>query len=574
MEASQQICLSALPSLKDSRQTEIVVVVAVMTVVSTIAVVLRLLGRRISIAKYGADDFLIVVALILTYGLNANEIIAVHYGFGKHQLILSLDHISKFLLNDWTIQLIFATAITVTRFSLLVFYHRIFPVKRFTIVAIITGCILMAWWIGFIFAIVFSCRPVASFWNKALIDHCVNEHTLSWGVTGSELATNTDASSSVCLPLMRPLISHDLSTLINRLRSSVSRRTGSASTDEEATSSSLPSLGKLCNEKPSNGPCPDLIHPADKYRHISQCQTHPPKPVHEHGNREVGTHRSRIESYTPEMFDCITLEKSKPSSTAKADLHVENRVKAPPVKSPPQFLHNSATFRDPKRKTHPITAKPLAMKLPPARLRPASTDHYSPSSRRAPPLSMNPPPAKRRLSSNHPETPASQRAQPLAMNPPSSQPTSTGHPTSSRIKPSPTTLPHLPESRPPATSIPRPNQPRPPSKSSRATRPAIGTTSPVKKHMNRKPQRLSEEQMNQCYAKWYRGRGSEIGRGYWGVEIIPSSGVNAGGISGTKGQQMNKDDLQETVTNNENKSKGGDGGDQIGIGVAKSRLSS
>lgn len=190
LEVSQQLCQSAVPSLNDSRQTEIVAIVAVMTVVSTVAVILRLLGRRVSAAEYGVDDFLIVVALVLTYGLNVNELIAVHFGFGRHQLMLNLDHISKFLLNDWTIQIIFACAITVTRFSLLVFYHRIFPVKRFTIVAIITGCILLAWWIGFIFAILFSCRPIESFWNKALIDHCVNEHTLSWGVTGSELATN------------------------------------------------------------------------------------------------------------------------------------------------------------------------------------------------------------------------------------------------------------------------------------------------------------------------------------------------------------------------------------------------
>lgn len=190
IEVAQKLCQSIIPSLNDSRQTEIVAIIAVMTVVSTISVILRLLGRRVSAAKYGVDDFLIVVALVLTYGLNINEIIAVHYGFGRHQLMLSLNYISKFLLNDWTIQIIFACAISVTRLSLLMFYHRIFPVKRFTIVAIITGCILIAWWISFIFAILFSCYPIESYWNKALIGHCVNEHTLSWGVTGSELATN------------------------------------------------------------------------------------------------------------------------------------------------------------------------------------------------------------------------------------------------------------------------------------------------------------------------------------------------------------------------------------------------
>lgn len=190
IEVAQRVCVSVMPSLNNSRQTEIVSIVAVMMTVSTVAVILRLVGRKISAAPYGADDFLIVVALILTYGLNINEIIAVHYGFGRHQLMLSLDYISKFLLNDWTIQIIFATAISVTRLSLLVFYHRIFPVKRFKIVASITGCIIICWWISFILAIIFSCYPVESYWNKAIVGHCVNEHTLSWGITGTELATN------------------------------------------------------------------------------------------------------------------------------------------------------------------------------------------------------------------------------------------------------------------------------------------------------------------------------------------------------------------------------------------------
>ena len=179
-----------MPSLNDDRGTEIVAFVAVMTAISTIAVILRLIGRRISAARYGADDFLIIAALVLTYGLNINEIIAVHYGFGRHQLMLSLDQIKNFLLNDWTIQIIFACAISVTRFSLLVFYHRLFPVKRFTIIAIIIGVVLIIWWLGFLFAIVFSCRPIASYWNKAIVDRCINEHTLSWGITGSELGVN------------------------------------------------------------------------------------------------------------------------------------------------------------------------------------------------------------------------------------------------------------------------------------------------------------------------------------------------------------------------------------------------
>ncbi|KAL8941282.1 MAG: hypothetical protein Q9216_002343 [Gyalolechia sp. 2 TL-2023] len=350
-------------------------------VVSTVSVILRLIGRKISAAPYGADDLLIVVALILTYGLNINEIIAVHYGFGRHQLMLSLDYISKFLLNDWTIQIIFATAITVTRLSLLLFYHRIFPVKRFKIVALITGCILICWWISFIFAIIFSCYPVESFWNKAIVGHCVNEHTLSWGITGTELATNiimlilpipwlwklrlawskklaitgmfalgtfvcvscivrfpllatlkqTDASwtivpagvwivvecniASVCLPLMRPLVSFKFSSISTYFSLSKSRRTGSPFTDEE-NSTGIRSTGKPC-EKPYDGPSLEIQRThgrQPKKHHISHQMNHPAhrpsKPHRDH--REVRTHRSRIESYSPQKYDPLRAHPPKP----------------------------------------------------------------------------------------------------------------------------------------------------------------------------------------------------------------------------------------------------------------------
>ncbi|KAL9004532.1 MAG: hypothetical protein Q9188_002658 [Gyalolechia gomerana] len=372
-----------MPSLNDSRQTEIVSIVAVMMTVSTVAVILRLIGRRISAAPYGADDFLIVVALILTYGLNINEIIAVHYGFGRHQLMLSLDYISKFLLNDWTIQIIFATAISVTRLSLLVFYHRIFPVKRFKIVASITGCIIICWWISFILAIIFSCYPVESYWNKAIVGHCVNEHTLSWGITGTELATNiimlilpipwlwklrlawskklaltgmfalgtfvcvscivrfpllatlkqTDASwtivpagvwivvecnigiASVCLPLMRPLVSFKFSSISTYFSLSKSRRTGSPFTDEE-NSTGIRSTGKPC-EKAYDGLSSEIQHTHESRpnrHHISHQMSRPnhcpSKPYHSH--REVRTHRSRIESYSPEKYDPLRAHPPKP----------------------------------------------------------------------------------------------------------------------------------------------------------------------------------------------------------------------------------------------------------------------
>lgn len=64
MGIAQGLCSRAIPSLNDSRQTEIIVIVVVMMFVSSLAVFLRLIARYLSTAKYGYDDLFIILALV------------------------------------------------------------------------------------------------------------------------------------------------------------------------------------------------------------------------------------------------------------------------------------------------------------------------------------------------------------------------------------------------------------------------------------------------------------------------------------------------------------------------------
>ena len=64
LAAAGKLCTTAVPSLNDSRQPEILAAMVVMMALSTIAVVLRLISRKISAARYGVDDGLIVLALV------------------------------------------------------------------------------------------------------------------------------------------------------------------------------------------------------------------------------------------------------------------------------------------------------------------------------------------------------------------------------------------------------------------------------------------------------------------------------------------------------------------------------
>lgn len=595
-EIAQQLCLKTIPSLNDSRGTEIVAIVAVMTVVSTVAVILRLMGRKISAAPYGIDDALIIVALVLTYGLNINEIIAVHYGFGRHQLMLSLDHIKKFLLNDWTIQILFATAISVTRMSLLVFYHRLFPVRRFTIIAVITGCFMVGWWISFIFAIVFSCKPVASFWNKAIIGHCLNEHSLSWGITGSELGANiimlvlpipwlldlrlafskklaligifmlgcfvclscivrfpllaavvqTDASwtivpagvwiavecnigiASVCLPLMRPLVNFEFSNLSTYFSFTRSRRTASPFSDEEAateSSSGLRSVGQLC-EKSDDEPCPAPViarHPRNgsssfpetKHQHLSSDSSRhhprhrPSKPIyHDRGYRDVHTHRSRIESYSPD--------------TPQPDY-----LKVDPLPNPKETRSSALPYPKSAPKAHPPpNPKEMRSSAPPGPINatvapPPPNPKATRSS--APPASRNAAPKPLR-----PETAI---FNPLQAHPPSVQKTPRYQSQSDPLKPRPASAhkPQSPRHRSAPVTLPNQKPPR--------YRSAPVPTSAYNPH-RRKARRLTADEMNERWRLWYQGRGSEVGRGLWSLEIKTSPRLNEGrGGPGGKGER-------------------------------------
>ena len=64
LAAAGELCTAAEPSLNDSRQSEILAAVIVMMALSTIAVVLRLISRKISAARIGIDDGLMVLALV------------------------------------------------------------------------------------------------------------------------------------------------------------------------------------------------------------------------------------------------------------------------------------------------------------------------------------------------------------------------------------------------------------------------------------------------------------------------------------------------------------------------------
>ncbi|KAL8922146.1 MAG: hypothetical protein Q9208_005341 [Pyrenodesmia sp. 3 TL-2023] len=191
LSVARKLCVAALPSLLESRGKELVATVTVMLIIATIAVILRLYARRISRSKLGVDDYLIIVALILTYGLDINAFYSIKAGVGRHMITLTLSQIISLIKTDQASQVLFGCSITATKLSILFFYHRLFPFRTFFIISLVAGFASILWWIGLMLTAFLHCRPFAYYWDRSIPNgYCVNDNLIGYSITGANIVTD------------------------------------------------------------------------------------------------------------------------------------------------------------------------------------------------------------------------------------------------------------------------------------------------------------------------------------------------------------------------------------------------
>jgi hypothetical protein len=86
--------------------------------------------------------------------------------------------------------LLWAMGITCVKFTILAFYWRLFPPKRFRQVVLATGIFISLSAISFIFTFIFQCTPISHFWNKTDGGFCVNRTQFYIVSGGINIATD------------------------------------------------------------------------------------------------------------------------------------------------------------------------------------------------------------------------------------------------------------------------------------------------------------------------------------------------------------------------------------------------
>lgn len=150
--------------LSQNQNGQIFGAVITLMVIGTIAVIMRFIARRTpNSMSLAVDDYLIVAALIFAYGTGICSLLSVNYGGGKHLWVLTAENFISIWKLLYAYVMIYATAVTCTKVSILMFYRRIFGIKSSLYV-----CLFLAigYWITIIVTINVGCRPLDYFWRR------------------------------------------------------------------------------------------------------------------------------------------------------------------------------------------------------------------------------------------------------------------------------------------------------------------------------------------------------------------------------------------------------------------------
>ena len=183
---------------------------------ATLAVILRFESRK-SAKKVGADDWCMLFALVLYYGLYISLVVWGPVGkVGFPQQDLSYEQVEEFLkvkifqqsepgkISLTTLKVFFCVQIfygwvgPAIKMSFLLLYRRVFVVKWFMRITVVVAALVIIWCISVTLTVIFECQPVGSYWQPTLQQHCIDSQKFYWANGISNLLLDVII---LCLPI-------------------------------------------------------------------------------------------------------------------------------------------------------------------------------------------------------------------------------------------------------------------------------------------------------------------------------------------------------------------------------------
>ncbi|KAI0014496.1 hypothetical protein F4779DRAFT_612785 [Xylariaceae sp. FL0662B] len=175
-----------------------------------VAFVLRCLARVIGSHCWGKDDTVICLAMCLEIPLGVLSVPFSHLGLGLDMWFVPFDNITEILrvsllipcaqwfpsrlkrkqLYYWD-EMIYLTALALTKISVLFFYLKVFPRRSFRICVWVLIAINVVWALSYDFLLIFQCNPIPGawkHWDGEFEAKCININILGWSAAAINIA--------------------------------------------------------------------------------------------------------------------------------------------------------------------------------------------------------------------------------------------------------------------------------------------------------------------------------------------------------------------------------------------------
>ncbi|KAI5778839.1 hypothetical protein EDC01DRAFT_320984 [Geopyxis carbonaria] len=160
--------------LKD-RGWEVYVCAPIFMTLATVAVGMRIYGRRVIVGHFGLDDWLMVVAYFFSLIYTGNCLGLVYYGTGKPDHMLTPFIVEKNLLWSYAWHQTYNLAVLPLKLSILLFYLRLSTCRTHIITLYCIITLIVMYTVATSIVFIFRCNPIPAAWNmKTFPAGCIN----------------------------------------------------------------------------------------------------------------------------------------------------------------------------------------------------------------------------------------------------------------------------------------------------------------------------------------------------------------------------------------------------------------
>ncbi|KAF4459630.1 integral membrane [Fusarium albosuccineum] len=156
--------------------TNVSVSIGVTLPLAAVALVLRLISRRLTTAGYGYEDIFAVIGFFGAVAYAAVSLIwLLHYGLGRPiadgpKDLTEAERLEKAWILTWLGSETYTFGIAFSKFAILTFYWRIFKYTRIRIPIQILSVLAVSWFILRILVVNLQCIPIQALWDKSIKD--------------------------------------------------------------------------------------------------------------------------------------------------------------------------------------------------------------------------------------------------------------------------------------------------------------------------------------------------------------------------------------------------------------------